>query len=186
LALFKRGPFFAGKPVQPVYLKYPNKHCDISWTCGISTPMMFYRSLCQFVNFMEVEYGQVYYPSVNEQNDATLYADNFRDAFSQHMKIPFTKFTFEDLYLVDACLNHELNPEIVKQITVSKFKRQYQVTFQDILDVLDEFKKVQVDGKVPLPAVATLLDSKSKMIRKNPLLFQEYLHLQLKQRKKRE
>ena len=65
---FKNGPFLPGKPVQPITVKFPYRHCDLSWvTGGVSQPQLLYRMMCQFYNNLEVEYLPVYTPSEEER-----------------------------------------------------------------------------------------------------------------------
>jgi hypothetical protein len=44
----------SGKPVQPVAIKLPWIHFSPCWVNGINIPILAWRSLCQFSNYLEV------------------------------------------------------------------------------------------------------------------------------------
>lgn len=178
LVRFKRGPFLPGVPVQPVYVRMPNQHCNLGWVCGIDTGFLFIRTLCQFFNRMEVEYGDVYYPSPAEQKNATLYADNFRAKFAQHEQLPVRDLTFEDLYLVLECYQLELPPETVHNVIVRKVKLQYRVEYNDIVKILKEFKESQHDpkGTVGFDSFLKSRLQKQKRVGVSPIFAPQQIH----------
>ena len=53
---FQMGAFRPGVPVQPVVIGYPFRHHDVSWTPDYSALMLLWRTCCQVVNFMHVQY----------------------------------------------------------------------------------------------------------------------------------
>mmetsp|Transcript_25008 Transcript_25008/g.47023 ORF Transcript_25008/g.47023 Transcript_25008/m.47023 type:complete len:398 (-) Transcript_25008:6-1199(-) len=101
---FKNGPFLPGKPVQPITVKFPYRHCDLSWvTGGVSQPQLLYRMMCQFYNNLEVEYLPVYTPSEEERGgdfaSAKLFAHNVRAIMAEAMEVPTTEHSYEDVRL---------------------------------------------------------------------------------------
>ncbi|EGZ12538.1 hypothetical protein PHYSODRAFT_248962 [Phytophthora sojae] len=100
LTKFKVGSFVSGVPCQPVVLRYPYKHFDMSWPPGVSGLYLALRVLCQVYNRMEVEILPAYYPSQREQNDPQLYANNVRDVMAQALGIPTTNHAFEDVAML--------------------------------------------------------------------------------------
>ncbi|GMF23157.1 unnamed protein product [Phytophthora fragariaefolia] len=100
LTKFKVGSFVSGVPCQPVVLRYPYKHFDMSWPPGVSGLYLALRVLCQVYNRLEVEILPAYYPSPREQSDPQLYANNVRDVMAQALGIPTTNHAFEDVAML--------------------------------------------------------------------------------------
>lgn len=82
LAPFKHGAFAAGVPVQPVAVHMPWRYFDPSWT--VHQPRSIFTLLVgmysQYYNSMEIEYLNVYYPTIVEQDNPQLYASSVRSA----------------------------------------------------------------------------------------------------------
>lgn len=78
LLKFRKGAFVPGKPVLPVLLKYPCRHFHVGWGIPWSDAFHVWRLLSQFLNHCEIEILSPYHPSLEEQNDPVLYADNVR------------------------------------------------------------------------------------------------------------
>ncbi|CCW67289.1 unnamed protein product [Phytomonas sp. Hart1] len=80
LLRYKKGAFESGSPVQMVCVYFPYKHFNPTWGGKMvgSNDLyeIFLRLCCQFVNYVEIRVLPVYYPTVEEKNDATLYADH--------------------------------------------------------------------------------------------------------------
>ncbi|OWZ21863.1 Lysophosphatidylcholine acyltransferase [Phytophthora megakarya] len=100
LTKFKVGSFVSGVPCQPVVLRYPYKHFDMSWPPGVSGLYLALRVLCQVYNRMEVEILPTYYPSECEQNDPQLYANNVREVMAQALGVPTTNHAYEDVAML--------------------------------------------------------------------------------------
>ena len=52
--LTRAGFITKGKPVQPVAIRHPFIHFDPCWVNGINLPLLMWRSLCQFSNYLQV------------------------------------------------------------------------------------------------------------------------------------
>jgi len=100
LFTFKNGAFAAGVPVQPIAFRVPYQHFNPCWTGeatgGLNLIDVLWRSLCQFVNRLEVKVLPVYTPSEKEQKDAELYASNVRDQIARALDIPTCDATYQD------------------------------------------------------------------------------------------
>uniref|UniRef100_A0A8C6V6Q2 Lysophosphatidylcholine acyltransferase 1 n=2 Tax=Elapinae TaxID=42168 RepID=A0A8C6V6Q2_NAJNA len=100
LITFKPGAFIPGVPVQPVILRYPNKLDTITWTWqGPGALTILWLTLCQFHNFVEIEFLPVYIPSEEEKKNPSLYANNVRRVMAEALGISVTDYTFEDCQL---------------------------------------------------------------------------------------
>jgi lysophosphatidylcholine acyltransferase / lyso-PAF acetyltransferase len=104
LTTFKAGAFIPGKPVLPVAMTYPNKYFDLFYGNDYGTLALFWRSLCQVINYTRIDYLPVYTPTEAEQADAQLYANNVRQVLANHMKLPTTEHDYADMRLaIAAC-----------------------------------------------------------------------------------
>ncbi|XP_016848437.1 lysophosphatidylcholine acyltransferase 1 [Anolis carolinensis] len=100
LITFKPGAFIPGVPVQPVILRYPNKLDTITWTWqGPGALKILWLTLCQFHNFVEIEFLPVYIPSEEERKNPSLYANNVRRIMAKALGVSVTDYTFEDCQL---------------------------------------------------------------------------------------
>eukprot|EP01094_Clydonella_sp_ATCC50884_P015226 TRINITY_DN25811_c0_g1_i1.p1 TRINITY_DN25811_c0_g1~~TRINITY_DN25811_c0_g1_i1.p1 ORF type:complete len:508 (+),score=126.07 TRINITY_DN25811_c0_g1_i1:156-1679(+) len=108
LITFKNGPFYPGVPVQPVVIRYPHVHCDVSWSGEKGLGFLLYHSLCQFVNYMEVEYLPVYTPSEQEKQNPSLFASNVRREMATALQVPATDHSLVDVMLSVEALKRNL------------------------------------------------------------------------------
>uniref|UniRef100_A0A8D2J7Q8 Lysophosphatidylcholine acyltransferase 1 n=2 Tax=Varanus komodoensis TaxID=61221 RepID=A0A8D2J7Q8_VARKO len=100
LITFKPGAFIPGVPVQPVILRYPNKLDTITWTWqGPGALKILWLTLCQFHNYVEIEFLPVYVPSDEERKNPSLYARNVRHVMAKALGVSVTDYTFEDCQL---------------------------------------------------------------------------------------
>ena len=93
----KVGAYKPGLPVQPLCLKFKNRWTTDIWTFkGPGVPTLYFYTLLQFWTNIEIEYLPVYKPSLEEQKDARLYADNVRDVVAKHLEVPAVDLGRED------------------------------------------------------------------------------------------
>ncbi|RHY82523.1 hypothetical protein DYB37_007824 [Aphanomyces astaci] len=97
---FKKGAFAEGLPVQPVLLRYPYKHLDISWFPSVNVIPLFFRHLCQFRMYLEVTFLEPYVPTSEEAKNPDLYAENVRQAMAAALPAKCTNHSFEDVRLL--------------------------------------------------------------------------------------
>ncbi|KNE86455.1 hypothetical protein PSTG_20184, partial [Puccinia striiformis f. sp. tritici PST-78] len=102
LIQFKKGAFIAGLPVQPVLIRYPNKHDTFTWTWqGPSLMRLFWLTLAQFHSRCEIEFLPVYKPSELEKQNPSLYAHNVRNLMAKALNVPTTEYCFSDALLIE-------------------------------------------------------------------------------------
>jgi len=96
---FKPGGFVAGKTVQPVLIRYHNKHDTVTWTWDMpyGAATCFFASLCQWRLYPELEYMAPYTPSQEEIHDSNLFAANVRKLMAERLEVPLCDVTFQDL-----------------------------------------------------------------------------------------
>lgn len=101
LTKFKVGSFASGTPCQPIVLRYPYRHFDVSWTPTVSAMHLVLRMLCQVYNNMQVEILPPYFPSTAEQSDAEEYAEGVRRAMAAALgDVQCTNHAFEDVAML--------------------------------------------------------------------------------------
>mmetsp|Transcript_418 Transcript_418/g.736 ORF Transcript_418/g.736 Transcript_418/m.736 type:complete len:338 (+) Transcript_418:471-1484(+) len=101
---FKRGPFLAKVPVQPVLLQYDYKHFSPAWESIAPMPSLALMSV-QWVNTLRVQYLPVYTPSEAEKADPELYASNVRLAMAKAGGLGLSKLTLEDKRVYHSQIN---------------------------------------------------------------------------------
>ena len=100
LISFKSGAFIPGVPVQPCIVRYPYRNFDPCWVNGgPGLAMLLYRMNCQLINYVSVDFLDVYTPSAAEKADARLYASNVRHLVAKAMGVPATAHTLDDVKL---------------------------------------------------------------------------------------
>ncbi|CAK4077045.1 unnamed protein product [Aphanomyces euteiches] len=150
LTKFKKGAFAAGLPVQPVILKYPFKHFDISWPPGVSAGYLLFRMLCQFYMPMEVVYLEPYVPSADEKASPDLFAENVRKYMAGPMQAKCTNHTFEDVRLL--CQGAYAIKNVVHLTDVGEIFHLTQMSEDDIQALVRRFAAADVnaDGKISI------------------------------------
>uniref|UniRef100_K3WJ81 EF-hand domain-containing protein n=1 Tax=Globisporangium ultimum (strain ATCC 200006 / CBS 805.95 / DAOM BR144) TaxID=431595 RepID=K3WJ81_GLOUD len=121
LTKFKVGSFTSGAPCQPVVIKYPFQHFDVSWTPGVSGAYLLLRMLCQVYNRMEVQVLPVYTPSPEEVASPALYAENVRQVMAKALGVECTNHAFEDVALL---------------LQVGKYAHEHVLTVTDVGEVV--------------------------------------------------
>lgn len=101
---FKTGAFLSKAPVLPVILRYPYQRFSPAWD-SISGLRHVILLLCQFVNYMEVMWLPVYYPSQQEKDDPKLYADNVRKLMAREGNLIMSDIGLAEKRIYHAALN---------------------------------------------------------------------------------
>lgn len=101
LMTFKTGGFRPGKVVQPLLIKYKNKHDTVSWTWDMQHGYkeIFLYTCCQWNNTAELHFLDPYVPSEEEIKDPKLFAENVRKVMADALEIPLCDMSFEDIKL---------------------------------------------------------------------------------------
>jgi len=99
LMTFKPGGFLPGKTVQPLLIRYKNKHDTVSWTWDQphSFLYVFIYTMCQWNNTAELQFLDPYTPSPEEEKDPILFANNVRKVMAEALEVPLCDMTFEDI-----------------------------------------------------------------------------------------
>ncbi|KAK3741161.1 hypothetical protein QZH41_011829, partial [Actinostola sp. cb2023] len=154
------GAFYAACPVQPIVIKYPNKLDTVTWTwSGPSAIKLFWLTLCQFHNYMEIEILPVYKPSCEESNDAKLFARNVRVQMASALNIPITEHTYEDCRLMLEASQNKL-PAAAGLVEYQKISTKLCVRLESMKDLLHKFAEIDTnaDGRVDLKEFAAYLN----------------------------
>ncbi|XAR64110.1 Plasmalogen synthase [Bertholletia excelsa] len=101
---FKTGAFLPKAPVLPVILRYPYQRLSPAWD-SISGVRHVIFLLCQFVNYLEVTWLPVYYPSQQEKDDPKLYADNVRKLMAHEGNLILSDIGLPEKRIYHAALN---------------------------------------------------------------------------------
>ncbi|XP_058069121.1 lysophospholipid acyltransferase LPEAT1-like isoform X2 [Magnolia sinica] len=101
---FKTGAFLSKTPVLPVILRYPYERFSPAWDT-ISAVRHVILLLCQFVNYMEVTYLPIYYPSKQEKEDLKLYASNVRKLMARKGNLILSDMGLPEKRIYHAALN---------------------------------------------------------------------------------
>jgi len=88
LAKFRTGAFLSGQPVQPVVLRFPHTHDDLSWCGTEGIGANFRRMLTTWRNHAVVEWMEPYVPTERERADPHAYAQGVQRAMAEHMALP--------------------------------------------------------------------------------------------------
>lgn len=135
---FKPGGFYPGVPVQPVCVRYPNKLDTITWTWdGPEAFKVLWYTLCQFHNYVEIEFLPVHVPNEDEVKDARLFAENVRRRMAICLDCAVTNHSYDDcrLMLRAAKLNIPASKGIIE---LHKMHKSLGVSFDAMKDLLEK------------------------------------------------
>ncbi|KAL6063445.1 Lysophosphatidylcholine acyltransferase 2 [Balamuthia mandrillaris] len=142
LISFKAGAFIPGKSVQAVAIKYPYINFDCCWLNGVNLGHLFWRSLCQFENYMEVHYLPPHKPTKHEIENPLLFANNIRASIAKVLNIPVTEHSFEDIRFAIKAMKLHMRPEAFADIDLFSIKKQTQMTEEQLEKLLQKFSKI--------------------------------------------
>ncbi|RHY65005.1 hypothetical protein DYB34_011247 [Aphanomyces astaci] len=158
---FKKGAFAEGVPVQPVLLRYPYKHLDISWFPSVNVIPLFFRHLCQFRMYLEVTFLEPYVPTPEEAKNPDLYAENVRQAMAAALPTKCTNHAFEDVrLLLQAGVGEYARQHIVNHTTVGEVYKLMHLSHDEIESLVRHFASIDTDhdGRISLTDLQTLFD----------------------------
>nr|AYE66857.1 LPEAT [Lobosphaera incisa] len=110
---FKTGAFLAGRPVQPVVLKYGQGRVSMAWD-SIDAKRHIFLALCAPYHTVTVYELPVYVPTAEEQKDPVLYAANVRDYMLRRSGLKPAKAVLQDKRAYHALLQGK-TPASVKK-----------------------------------------------------------------------
>ncbi|XP_065827590.1 lysophosphatidylcholine acyltransferase 2-like isoform X2 [Oscarella lobularis] len=159
LVKFKSGAFYPGLPVQPIIFRYPNKLDTVTWTFGgLSGAYSVYLTLCQFANFLEIEYLPVYKPSEEEKANPCLYASNVRKVMAKALELPTAEHSFEDVLLMmeSQKLKMPLEAGIVEY---HKLRDKLKMDLPQMKELISQFSEMDQnkDGNIDIKEFAAYL-----------------------------
>ncbi|RHY32768.1 hypothetical protein DYB32_002265 [Aphanomyces invadans] len=158
---FKKGAFTEGLPVQPVLLRYPYKHLDISWFPSVDILPLFFRHLCQFRMYLEVTYLEPYVPTSEEIENPDLYAENVRQVMASALPAKCTNHAFEDVrLLLQAGVGEYARRHVINHTTVGEVYKLMHLTHEEIEGLVRNFAAIDTDhdGRIGLTELQTLFD----------------------------
>lgn len=123
---FKHGSFNGSHSVQPILLRYPFKYFNPTWTSGgPSRLLLTFRLLCQFRNYVTVEYLPVYTPSAEEAQDSKLYATNVQNLMATELGIETSAHSYSDSFLAGVVHKSKLSVRQTLDFVVSDLKKHF-------------------------------------------------------------
>lgn len=159
LITFKPGAFYPGVPVQPVVIRYRNRTDSFTWTWdGPGALKMLWVTLCQFHNFVELEYLPVYTPNEEEKIDAKLFASNVRKVMADALGIPVADYTYDDCRLMHKAKLKNL-PYQTGLIEFQKLRRRLGLNLKNVEEeLLNQYADMAVsNGQISLKDFANYL-----------------------------
>ncbi|TYZ65499.1 hypothetical protein PybrP1_008070 [[Pythium] brassicae (nom. inval.)] len=159
LTQFKVGSFSSGVPCQPVLLRYPFAHFDVSWPPGVSGRYLALRLLCQVRNRLEVEFLPPYVPTRDEAAQPALYAENVRQAMARALGVACTNHAFEDVaLLLDAAAGAYARAHVVPLTDAAEVARLTDLRGAGVARLVAHFAALDADrdGQLSLAEAARL------------------------------
>eukprot|EP01130_Rhizamoeba_saxonica_P003720 TRINITY_DN1546_c0_g1_i4.p1 TRINITY_DN1546_c0_g1~~TRINITY_DN1546_c0_g1_i4.p1 ORF type:complete len:375 (+),score=95.05 TRINITY_DN1546_c0_g1_i4:767-1891(+) len=156
---FKTGAFRQGVPVQPVVLKYPNKYRNCAHTLdNQNMGKTFLGLMCQFGNYMEVQFLEPYIPSEEEIQNEHLYAENVRTLMADALGVPSTEHSYEDMLLMKRALSLQV-PVETANIELERVREIINVDLDEAKELLSKFADINPygDGNVTVEEFASYL-----------------------------
>lgn len=164
LARFKVGPFLAGKPLIPVCIKYLTDDKKRENDNDLVTMAHFGRSvltsvlvcMCRMQTKLEYTFMDPYFPTEEEKNNPSLYAENVRQLMAKECKLEPSDWTFEDVKLMRYCAKYKFTPEI-GAIKVSKIfggfapkmqESHAQNLLEEYLSILRKYMPKRAENRV--------------------------------------
>eukprot|EP01102_Stenamoeba_stenopodia_P004457 TRINITY_DN1475_c0_g4_i1.p1 TRINITY_DN1475_c0_g4~~TRINITY_DN1475_c0_g4_i1.p1 ORF type:complete len:430 (+),score=60.53 TRINITY_DN1475_c0_g4_i1:83-1291(+) len=143
LISFKLGAFVPERAVQPCCVKYPYVNFDISSVGGTSLGFFFYRTMCQFVNYMTVTYLPPREPKGDEKGNPALFAKNVRLAMAKALNVPVTEHSYEDVLLQMAAIKKQL-PNTAANLEYNQAQQKFKgadMSLDHLKELLTQFAK---------------------------------------------
>lgn len=143
---FKAGAFGPGRPVQPIAVRLPYRHFDVSYVAAAPGGLaLLARLLCQFRNRMTVDFLPVYHPSAEEKADAKLYARNVQKVIARKLDIPVTEHSYDDVQLQLRAQRIGRDPSKAV-VEFNKLRKVLDVDRQTAEGLLQRFTELDVNG----------------------------------------
>ncbi|KAK6480170.1 lysophosphatidylcholine acyltransferase 2-like [Huso huso] len=147
LITFKQGAFIPGVPVQPVLLRYPNRHDTVTWTWqGYKARDILLLTLSQLYTNVEVEFLPPHVPTEEEKQLPSLFANRVRDTMATALGVPVTDHTYEDCRLMISAGELTL-PMEAGLVEFTKISRKLNLKWDNIKKELEGFAAIANESK---------------------------------------
>lgn len=143
LVQFKAGAFTPGLPVQPVILRYPFEHFDISWVGQNRDPWWVFRCCLQVTNYCEVDILDVYHPNEEEKKNAIMFANNVREVLADWDNLPTTEHTYDDVFFYHQAMQIGVGNDFL----VKDLKKMFEVDSDTLKKWLVMFNEADKEDK---------------------------------------
>jgi len=143
LVQFKKGPFTAQRPVQPVILKYGSTYLELC-ACGdndrVGMAVAFLLMMLQPFNTLKATLMPEYKPTTEEKEDAILFANNVRTIMAKEMNVGTTNHSYEDVFF-SAHMKKRNKQDVGQQFVVKDMMKAFALSYDDIIKMMDDFAR---------------------------------------------
>ncbi|KJE93471.1 lysophosphatidylcholine acyltransferase 2-B [Capsaspora owczarzaki ATCC 30864] len=159
LISFKSGAFIPGVPVQPIALRYTNKHYDPCWVYGgpsVLRGLLFL--LAQPVNYLEVQFLPPHVPTEEEQSSPALFANNVRNSLAAALNVGVTEHSYEDVHLCEMADPMGL-PGVTAVVEFSRLQSVLGYDLAELEELVEVFSRIDRnhDGRFEAADLAEFL-----------------------------
>jgi len=106
---------------------------------GPGLPMLLFKLLCQFVNWLEIEYLPISNPTEEEKSNSHKFARSVQQKLGAAMGVSITEHAVEDLQFEAAAVKAQL-PAEVGVVGYSAIKENFEVDGSKIKEQMHVFK----------------------------------------------
>lgn len=124
----RTGVFNAGVPVQPVCVRFPHRHFNISWET-ISFKEHMFRTMTQVYNDVVITQLPVYEPSAEEKMDARLYAANVQRLMADVLKQKVYPLNRKHKFLYHSFLLRKIDGKELREKAEEVFAQDAQLQY---------------------------------------------------------
>nr|BAP28171.1 lysophosphatidylcholine acyltransferase [Aurantiochytrium limacinum] len=139
VTMFQRGAFLPGLPVQPVAIKYPHRYFNPAYVCTRKKDYFHRRHWTQFVQHMEVTFLPVHYPTPEEKEDPTIFANTVREEIARELGAQMTDHYFEDCKLFQAALDRRQAKHVLAPLEKRKHIDDVRLHGLQVKEIKDIF-----------------------------------------------
>ena len=143
LVQFKKGAFTSNKPVQPIVLQYTSTFLNLSANGDMANMALgFTVMMLQPFNHVTVSLLPRHVPTVAEQDNAMLFANNVRQEMASFMQVPVTEHSYEDVFFLTHLKKKRQWGKVTQNFEMSQLKSKYELSFDEIKLMLDKFAMI--------------------------------------------
>eukprot|EP00300_Choanocystis_sp_HF-7_P009613 c16534_g1_i1.p1 GENE.c16534_g1_i1~~c16534_g1_i1.p1 ORF type:complete len:461 (+),score=90.32 c16534_g1_i1:1902-3284(+) len=157
LITFKLGAFAAQRPVQPICVEYPYRHCDPACVKhGPQTLFLMFKLMCQFTNHITVTFLPVYKPTDEELANPRLYGENVRQSMANVLNVPTTNHSLDDVLLQMHARRVGEPVDSAARMELLNVRSRLNVTLETVKDHMQTFARLDTrhQGRITLQEFA--------------------------------